>query len=151
MQNVQIRWIVRRDVDAIMEIDASCFGSITTCEMLKLLKERQNIGFVVVDGDDVAGFVIYELCKDRLNILKFGIHEDRRKEGFGRALINHMIEKLSPNRRRMICAVISESETEMHLFLKSCGFLAVGVFRNCFDNGLDGYEFRYCVESVING
>ena len=72
--SVQIRWMIRRDMAEVLQIERSSFEyHWTEADFLHCLRQRNCIGMVAEHGNRVVGFMIYELFKNRLHILNFAV------------------------------------------------------------------------------
>ena len=61
--NVHIRWMIRRDMPEVLEIEQSSFEFPWTEEdFIRCLRQRNCIGMVAEYDEKVVGFMIYELC-----------------------------------------------------------------------------------------
>ena len=84
-----VRWMIRRDMTEVMRIEKACFEHPWTEEdFLRCLKQRNCIGMVAELGDSIAGFMIYELHKNRLHIIDFAVIPGCQRQGIGRQMGN---------------------------------------------------------------
>ena len=66
---VHIRWMIRRDMPAVLGIENSCFEfAWNEDDFIRCLRQRNCIGMVAEEDEQVVGFMIYELHKNRLHI-----------------------------------------------------------------------------------
>ena len=78
---VHIRWMIRRDMAEVLEIEQDGFEFPWIEEdFLRCLRQRNCIGMVAEHGERVVGFMIYELHKTRLHILNFAVASDVRRQ-----------------------------------------------------------------------
>ena len=99
---------------------------------------------VAEEDDQVVGFMIYELHKNRLHILNFAVHSAHRRSGVGQAMINKLLGKLSHERRNRIMLEVRETNLAAQLFFKSIGFRAISVLRDFYDDTVeDAYLMQY--------
>ena len=144
---VHIRWMIRRDMPAVLGIENSCFEfSWNEDDFIRCLRQRNCIGMVAEEDDQVVGFMIYELHKNRLHILNFAVHADHRRSGVGNSMLTKLLGKLSHERRNRIMLEVRETNLEAQLFFKSIGFRAISVLRDFYDDTVeDAYlmQFRY--------
>ena len=139
----QIRWMIRRDLDEVLQIDALCFVEPWTKEViLTNLRQRNCIGMVIENGEDLLGFVVYELHKNRLNILRFCVHPDHRLRGIGRQMFDKLVVKLHQQRRRALTALVNEQELDAQKFFRALGFRVRAIERGTFGEN-DGYRFEW--------
>jgi ribosomal-protein-alanine N-acetyltransferase len=139
-----IRWMIREDLDEVMEIENESFSlPWSEKQFLDQLKKRECIGMVAEINDRVVGVIVYELNRDHIFIKRIAVSSDYLRMGIGRALVSQVVGKMNPCSRKKILINVPESSLAGHLFLKSIGFRAVKVMRNYHQNGEDDYCFRY--------
>ena len=150
---VHIRWMIRRDMPEVLAIEHASF-EFPWCEeeFLWVLRQRNCIGMVAELGERVDGFMIYELHKNRLNVLDFAVHPEFRRQEIGRQMVDKLIGKLSSHRRTRIALCVRESNLSAQLFYRVQGFRAMEVVREHFgDTGEDAYVMNYLLdESVLD-
>lgn len=145
--NVQIRWMIRRDMAEVIQIERSSFEyHWTEADFLHCLRQRNCIGMVAEQGNKVVGFMIYELFKNRLHVLNFAVAADARHTGVGRQMIDKLIGKLSQQRRDFITLEVRETNLDAQLFFRAQGFNAVQVLRDHYqDTSEDAYLMQYAI------
>lgn len=138
-----IRWMIRRDVPEVLEIEAASFPSAwDEAEFIRCLRQRNCIRMVVEWGDRIVGYMICELHKNKLNLLNFAVHPGCRRRGVGRAMIEKLVGKLSMQRRVTITLEIVEDNLDGQLFFKAMGFVANRINRNVWGE-LSTYDMSY--------
>ena len=144
---VHIRWMIRRDMPEILEIENSSFEfPWSDDDFIRCLRQRNCIGMVAECDDRVVGFMIYELHKTRLHVLNLAVHPDFRRRGIGTQMAEKLISKLSQERRSRILLEIRETNLPAQLFFRQIGFRAVSVLRDFYeDTTEDAYlmQFRH--------
>jgi GNAT superfamily N-acetyltransferase len=96
---VHIRWMIRRDIPEVMQIENESFEFPWFEEdFIRALRQRNCIGMVVEHDELVVGFMIYELYKDRLHILNLAVGKQWRRHGVGTSMVNKLVGKLSDQR-----------------------------------------------------
>ena len=101
--DVQIRWLIRRDMQEVLRIESASFEFPWTDEdFLCCLRQRNCIGMVAEHDHKIVGFMIYELHKSRLQILNFAVAPEVRLRGIGSQMVLRLIDKLSQQRRNEI-------------------------------------------------
>ncbi len=150
---VHIRWMIRRDMPAVLGIEESSFEfPWSEDEFIRCLRQRNCIGMVAELSEQVVGFMIYELHKSRLHILNFSVHADFRRQGIGKAMVEKLVGKLSYQRRSRIMLEVRETNLPAQLFFKDLGFRAVSVLRDFYeDSPEDAYlmQYRYRANEAI--
>ena len=95
---VHIRWMIRRDMAGVLEIEKLGFEfSWSEEDFVRCLRQRNCIGMVCEYEERVVGFMIYELHKNRIHVLNFAVHPDFSRRAVGRQMMDKLIGKLSPN------------------------------------------------------
>ncbi len=144
---VHIRWMIRRDMPEVLEIETGSFEFPWSEEdFIRCLRQRNCIGMVAEYDERVVGFMIYELHKNQLHILNFAVHPDFRRRGIGESMVQKLIGKLSHQRRNRILLEVRETNLSAQLFFRRAGFRAVSVLRDFYDDTTeDAYlmQFRY--------
>jgi ribosomal-protein-alanine N-acetyltransferase len=142
----QVRWLIRRDMPEVMEIENRSFQFCwTEDDFLAVLRQRNAIGTVYESPAGlIHGFMIYELHAKTLRILNLAVAPEVRRTGVGRTMVKRLIDKLSQQKRCFIEAEVRETNLNAQVFLSSAGFRAVRVLRRHYDDtDEDAILFRY--------
>jgi ribosomal-protein-alanine N-acetyltransferase len=145
---VHIRWMIRRDMPEVLAIEQAGF-EFPWCEeeFLRVLRQRNCIGMVAEYGERVIGFMIYELHKNKLNVLDFATHSEFRRQGVAGQMVAKLIGKLSSHRRTRIVLSVRETNLAAQLFFRGQGFRALEVVRGHFeDTGEDAFVMQYLLD-----
>ncbi len=164
---MNIRWMIRRDMPQIVAIEQQCFEFLWDEEtFIRCLRQRNIIGMVIEpdvkthkgrsnDINEPAGYMIYELHRNRLHLLNFATHPDYQRQGYGTALMDKLKSKLYPdaNRRNRLMLEVRESNLVAQQFFRACGLRATHVLRNYFEeSNEDAYLMLWrCHEAVHAG
>ena len=150
-QEVHIRWAIRRDLPEILQVENACFEyPLTEEEILQFLRGRNNIGMVAEAGDDVVGLFLYELHKKYIHIYDLAVHPDWQRQGIGTQMVEKLKSKMSPQRRVLLEAEVWERSLGAQQFLRTCGFLAVKVFKDAYPNAPgDAYLMQYRLQPTL--
>lgn len=142
--DVHIRWMIRRDMPEVLQIEEQSFEFPWPEEdFIRCLRQRNCIGMVAEIGEKIVGYTIYELHRNRLEILNLAVHGEHRRSGVGSSMIAKLYGKLSPQRRTRIVAAVCERNEIAHYWLKACGFTAVVILRDHYEEiAADAYLFR---------
>ncbi len=145
---VHIRWMIRRDMSEVMEIENHCFEFPWFEEdFIRCLRQRNCIGMVAEFDERVVGFMIYELHKTRLHILNFAVASDFHRKDVGAQMVAKLIGKLSHQRRTRILLEVRETNLPAQLFFRALGFRATSVLRDFYDDTTeDAYLMEYRFE-----
>jgi len=147
--STHIRWIIRRDMAEVVQIEQDSFleSAWTEEDFLRSLRQRNCIGMVAEHGDKVIGFMVYELHDKKLHLLNFAVAPAYRKLGVGRHMIDKLTSKLSSHRRTRITLEVRETGLDAQMFFQRTGFKAVKVLRRYYD---DTKEDAYLMEWRLN-
>ena len=142
---VHIRWMIRRDMAGVLEIEKLGFEfSWSEEDFVRCLRQRNCIGIVCEYEERVVGFMIYELHKNRIHVLNFAVHPDFSRRAVGRQMMDKLIGKLSSQRRNRIMLEVRETNLSAQLFFRSMGFRAISVLRDYYDDASeDAYLMQY--------
>jgi [ribosomal protein S18]-alanine N-acetyltransferase len=143
--DVQIRWLIRRDMPEVLNIEQQSFEfSWTEEDFLCCLRQRNCIGMVAERDHEIVGFMIYELHKARLNILNFAVSPKLRRQGVGSQMVMRLVDKLSQQRRKEILLEVRERNLDAQMFFKQQNFRAVRVLRSHYDDTCeDAYIMQF--------
>jgi len=148
---IHIRWMIRRDMAEVQAIENRCFEfPWREDDFIRCLRNRNVIGMVADVGEQVAGFNIYELHRNRLHILNFAVDPAFRRRGVGAAMVSKLVNKLSPQRRNRIMLEIRETNLDAQLFFRGLGFRAVSLLRDFYeDTTEDAYLMQYRYQAEV--
>ena len=151
--NVHIRWMIRRDMPEVLNIEQASFEfPWSEDDFIRCLRQRNCIGMVAEYDEKVVGFMIYELHKDQLHVLNFSVRPDVRRRGIGMQKVNKLVGKLSQQRRNRIILEIRETNLAAQMFFKNLNFRAVSVLRDYYDDTVeDAYvmQYRFKAEDAV--
>lgn len=138
--------MIRGDLPAVTQIEREAFEFPWDAEdFLEVLRTRNTIGMVAeLPKGVIAGYMIYELHRDSMEIINLAIRSDMQRDGFGILFVQKMKWKAEQASRKSVTAVIRETNLPAQLFFKSMGFRATGVLRNYYeDTAEDAIAFVY--------
>lgn len=146
---VHIRWMIRRDMSEVLDIETESFEFPWSEEdFIRCLQQRNCIGMVAEHDDRIVGFMIYELHKTRLHILNFAVASAFRRQGVGLQMVEKLVSKLSQQRRTRILLEVRETNLAAQLFFKNVGFKAISVLRAYYeDTPEDAYIMEYVYQN----
>lgn len=151
---VHIRWLVNRDMEEVLDIEQESFEFPWTEEdYTRCLRSRNCIGMVAEYNDEVAGYMVYELNKNKIRLLNLATGERFRRYGVATQMIAKLIGKLTAQRRNRITFEIRETNLPAQLFFRSAGFRATQILKNYYDEMQeDAYlmQYRHAPEIVAD-
>jgi ribosomal-protein-alanine N-acetyltransferase len=149
-KEVQIRWLIKRDMADVLRIEheSFCFPW-TEEEFLLVLRQRNRIGMVAEHEHKVVGFMIYELHRARLGLHNFAVAEKFRRSEVGTQMVRKLVGKLSPERRTEITLEVEDRNLTAHLFFRNQGFKATEVLHDWYEDPVrDAYSMRYQLREI---
>jgi ribosomal-protein-alanine N-acetyltransferase len=140
-----VRWMIRSDLPEVVGIESASFEYAWTEEdFRRCLRHRCCIAMVVEFEDRIVGYTVYELHRDRLEVLNFAVHSDARRCGVGSALVAKLRYKLSSHRRQRITLMVRERNVPAQMFFRRLGFIATAIHPERYaDSGEDAIEMEF--------
>ncbi len=123
-----IRLMNTKDLDEILEVENSCFKNPWTLGMFE--EELYNLNahyFVIVVDGKVVGYVGFWKIIDEAHITNVAIHNDYRGLGYGRALINALLNKAKELEIIAVTLEVRVSNSAAISLYESFGFVSSGV------------------------
>lgn len=120
---MEIRWMIRRDMRQVLDIENRCFEFPWTEEdFIKQLRQRSCIGVVIENREaKILGYMLYMMHRTRIEIVNIAVDPQHREVRYGSDLVNVLIEKLTPARDR-IDVLVRERNTVAQMFFQHHGF-----------------------------
>lgn len=147
--------MIRSDLPDVLGIEAASAtlnGITPWCEagLVSHLKHRNCIAMAADLSDGrLAGFMLYEMNRCTLRLLRIGVASELRRHGVGMALLSKLKSKLSPTRRTKAVCIADERSSDLHYLLRAASFIAVDVVHDAFsiaDDRYDGYRFEFSLD-----
>jgi ribosomal-protein-alanine N-acetyltransferase len=140
--STQCRYMIRRDLDSVLDIENQSHNPWSENDFLVTLKSRTVTGWLAERDDSIVGFMVYESTKLGYHILNIGVDTLFRRDGVGSQLLKRVFGKLTEN-RQSITADVWECNLDCQMFLKSNDFTCREILKEHYDNGEAAYRFRY--------
>lgn len=142
-----IRWMILHDMPEVMAIEQASFAyPWSEAEFGEILTEPTCNGMVAVRSGRVAGYVIFRLNRNRIDILNLAVSPDARRTGIGRQMVEKLAGKLDALGRDMLAVEADENDLSGHLFLRAVGFRAVQVVHR---GDYDSYRFELTLGKAV--
>lgn len=149
---VHIRWMIRRDMPEVLEIENHSFEfPWSEDDFIRVLRQRSCIAMICEYDERVIGFMIYELMANRIELLNCAVHRDFRGRTVARQMLVKLRSKLSAQRRNQILMWVRESNTSALLCFRQCGFKAVKVMPDAYndtDEAAIVMQYQYVASGV---
>lgn len=154
MDDMQIRWLIRRDMDEVLQIEHESF-EYPWCEVdfLCCLRQRNTVGLVAETGFKsrdyrIVGFMLFQIYPRYLSVANFAVSKDYRRCGVGTQMAQRLKDKLNIKLKSRVTLNVRETNVPAQLFFQSCGFKATGIvhqpYEYCSD---DAYSMEYRIEA----
>jgi len=145
-KQLQVRWLIRRDMDEVLCIEQASFNRPWTEEdFLRCLRQRNIIAMVAEHHESIVGYMLYLLCRHHIELFNFAVHPAWRRRHIGSQMASRLVGRLSSHGRSAITLTLHEANLAAQLFFRKQGFLAVDVLRAHYDGDRDGFVMRYDV------
>jgi [ribosomal protein S18]-alanine N-acetyltransferase len=119
------------DLDEVLEIERHAFRSPWSRQLLLEELDREWAHVDVLrsraDGGQVAAYLNYWLVRDEVHLLNIAVHPRVRRRGYGRALMDHLLEFARRHRCRYLTLEVRRSNLAAIELYRAVGFEAVGV------------------------
>jgi ribosomal-protein-alanine N-acetyltransferase len=149
---VHIRWMIRRDMPEVLQIERESFEfPWVEDDFIRCLRQRNCIGMVAEHEGRIVGFMIYELHRTRIHVLNFAVGAIYRRLGVGGQMVSKLVGKLSVQRRSRIMLEVRETNLSAQVFFREAGFRAISILHRFYDDTPeDAYlmQYRYRAEKV---
>jgi ribosomal-protein-alanine N-acetyltransferase len=147
-----IRWLTRADMPEVMRIEQASFDDPwSKKEFDEILRDRDIVAQAAASRrfGNVLGYSVYRLAKRQFEIINLAIAPEDRRYDVATQLVANLTGRLDRDRRHRVIANVRETNLGAQLFFRSCGFRAVEVLRNHFDNGESAYRFEYLLPDLL--
>jgi ribosomal-protein-alanine N-acetyltransferase len=104
-------------------------------------------GMVLGVEDRIVAYLLYEVYDHHLEVIRFAVHPEYRRQGLGRKMLKMLAVKLIAHRRRAIAVDVWDWDTTTQLWLRACGFQAIKVVSGAAGD-LYRFVFRAPVEAA---
>ena len=142
--DVHLRWMIRRDMSKVMDIENSSFEEPLEEEaIINLLRQRNAIGMVAEKDSLIIGFMIYKLNKKFIYVVDLVVAKECRRANIGSQLVKKLKEKLGQQRRCSLVIDVPEDHLSAQLFLKSHNFVATDIIQNRWFHAETEYRMKY--------
>ncbi len=116
------------------ELERLCFGEPWSANALRLLIGEGAVGFVCTDGDAVVAYGGMLIAVDEGQITNVAVHPDCRRRGFGRELVQALIDEANRLQLVQIALEVRASNAAAIRLYEQLGFAPAGVRKRFYRN-----------------
>lgn len=122
-----VRWVSREDLAAVVRLEEMCFSIPWSNTAIEEAFANELYRFVAVEEKGViVGYANFRIVADEGEIERVAVHPDSRRRGYGRKLMEAMVEYSRKKWvRDMTLDVRVNNEKAINLY-ESCGFVEEG-------------------------
>ena len=106
------------------------------------IKNNKNLCYYLSRNGKTIGYLIALLAGDTADILNIGIDPDFKRQGYGTALLNHLIEELRKRNIREIFLEVRAGNKSAIQFYKKQGFEEISVRKNYYTKNSKNQSHR---------
>lgn len=140
MAGIEIRRMVQTDVDRVVSIEKELFSlPWSRASFLYEIGDRQRSYAIVAAQEGVViGYAIGWFVADELHIGNIAVTRDEQGKGYGKALLEHLLEEANRRGVRIITLEVRVSNARAINLYRLYGFKGVALRKSYYvDNGED--------------
>lgn len=149
-----IRWMIRSDLDCVMAIEKDVFDYPWSREEFRIALRQGNCASMVAERNgEVVGYMVYELHRDRIELINFAVRPRSQRLGVGAALVERLKSKLDPQKRRKIVCELRERNLDGQLFFRQAGFRCTSILHGWYavEEESTAYRMQFNTGGIRNG
>lgn len=128
------------DIDAIARVENACFSTPWSIDAIKHeICENKLADFMIAcdEENNIVGYIGIWTLLDECQINKIAVLPEKRKLGFGKAILNHVLEFTRDIGVKNWYLEVRESNTAAQALYRSAGFSSVGTRMNYYINPVE--------------
>lgn len=121
---ISTRWMIGRDFPDVLAIEAATCPQPFRWDHDSFAALRKLIhcaALVAESGGRIVAFMVYEMHRDRIAVLKLAVAPMCQRRGVGRQLFRRLQDKLVPGKRHEIVVTVHGANLDAQAFLESMG------------------------------
>jgi len=149
-----LRWMIRSDLDCVMAIEKDVFDYPWSRQEFVIALRQSNCAAMVAERNgEVVGYMVYELHRDRIELLNFAVRPRSQRLGVGATLIERLKAKLAYERRNKITLEVRERNLDGQLFFRNAGFVCTAIVPGWYsvEEESIAYRMQFTAGGVRNG
>lgn len=136
---MQIRKMMIDDIEGVEEIEQSSFGdeAWSATGFLTYLIRDDTLFLVAAEGEDVVGYAGLLMAPEEGDILNIAVHQDRRHQGIGKALLEEMAKEAPEYGVTVLHLEVRKSNEHAIALYKQEGFVQNGIRKDYYTRPLE--------------
>jgi ribosomal protein S18 acetylase RimI-like enzyme len=138
-----IRWIQKKYLPEILKIEKENFEfPWAEVDFTEMLADDAVTGMVATINGVAVGYMIYSVDGQSILLLNIAVDKEHQRQGIASQLVYKLINK----KRKVVVALVRETNLDAQLFLKKLDFWADEIVRehyDCEDHYEDAYMMSY--------
>ncbi len=127
--------MVERDVDRVVELEASAFGSPWDAETFRRLLGRAGAELLVVEVNaDIVAYAVLWCILDQGELANIAVDETWRRRGIGTRLLDTVLVRARERGVEDLFLEVRQSNTAARDLYLRHGFVSIGMRRNYYDS-----------------
>jgi len=129
--SLKIRAVEGFDLPVLTALHAACFTAPwdqpwTQRSFAEILQMPGSGARVAAIGAEPVGFAVARIVADEAELILIGIHPEHRRFGYGRLLLDHLVQALRTAGAARLFLEVAESNAAANAFYRGAGFEPVG-------------------------
>ena len=128
------------DIDAIVRVENACFSTPWSIDAIKHeICENKLADFMIAcdEENNIIGYIGIWTLLDECQINKIAVIPEKRKNGIGKAILNHVLEFTRDIGVKNWYLEVRESNKAAQALYRSAGFSSVGTRKNYYINPVE--------------
>jgi len=115
--------LLETDIESVHLIERQSSSSPwTQTQLLESIKNPVNLGYSLIYKSEIIGYLIAMPVIESADILNIAINSSYQRKGFGKALIEHLVQALNKRGISEVLLEVRQSNCFCNTILSSLGF-----------------------------
>lgn len=121
-----LRLIIEQDLPELIRVESACQITPWSDEVFKKCLEAGSTGWVMELDGNMIGFILILFQADEVHILNFCVHPTHQHQGWGKQLLNHMLQSITNQGGKFVYLEVRRSNQHAIALYEKAGFVRVG-------------------------
>jgi len=104
----------------------------TQTQLLESIKNPVNLGYSLIYKSEIIGYLIAMPVIESADILNIAINSSYQRKGFGKALIEHLVQALNKRGVSEVLLEVRQSNVSAIQFYLALGFKEISIRKNYY-------------------